>query len=250
VNPAYREPVSEASVVEQLERRVRELEGRLAATAEPLLELSVRPSRTRVPPDTVVTWHCTVLNPGTVPVCDVELSEAGGATLFAPFDLEPGATRELQFDRHYTDRGGRSTITATAHADGGQTVSTQASARVKVHRPPEPTVLALPRFHDELKRVRQNPDTLADLDVNRLLALLSEGERHYRIATGRLDPPVGWGKRVVDWNREAKSLASRHAVVMVSFQVPPPATIVETIELLAEQIADSTGIRIPTHEFL
>ena len=222
-----------------------------------------------MPAGSVVTWTCTVSNTGAVRLSGIELTDRDGTPLAPPFDLDPHGVSQVRFDRRYGDRGGRRTVVASGHADGGIRVSAEASARVRVRRfepaeaaPPPPVVasppptepaaptpsLVLPRFRSALREVKSMPN-FGDAELNSLIGLVGEGERHYRVATGRSEPPVGWTSRVADWDREAKAVASQDAFVMVKFRPLSPAEIVATMRLVAERLEESTGVEIPTDEF-
>jgi hypothetical protein len=239
VNPAY--DGREATRLEVLERRLLELEARVSKAA---VDVTLRTSRS---PGSSVTWTCEVVNTGEVRLRDVELSDEGVPIPHDRFDLDPAAVRRVEFVRDSDDRR---TVTVTARSDAGHVVSAHASARVPKPAPAGVApALALPAFRRALRQVKGTATALDDAEVNRLLGLIVEGERHFRVAKGLSPPASGWGARVIDWDRESKAVASRDDVVMVKLRPLEPDEIAGTIALLADRVAEATGVRIPTYEF-
>lgn len=241
------------------------------ATAEPeplaTLAIFVQPDRRRVPPDSSVTWTCTVSNTGPIPVRAIEVTDAGGTQLGKPFDLEAGAKRRVKFTRQYGEQGGRLTVAVLGRTDGDALVSAEGSGRVTVRRPARVTdpadgpqaridrfrafvanAAGLPRFRQALREVKATAD-LRNPSVNTAIRLIGEGERHYLVATGRLEEPADWRKRAVEWVAEVAALCTRD-LVMVKIAAPSARDIAASIGQLSDHIAASTGTRIPVDEFV
>ena len=88
-----------------------------------------------------------------------------------------------------------------------------------------------------------------DTSANQLIELLAEGERHYRIATGRRPAPSEWAGRAGDWRRAAMAGGPEGVIVLVKLAPPTPGEIIEGLESLARRVYATTGLTIPTDEF-
>ncbi|WP_394613595.1 caspase family protein [Lentzea sp. JNUCC 0626] len=235
------------------------------------LAVVVKPHKGRVAPHTEVIWTVAVTNDGQEPVEVIEVTDASGTQLCGPFALVPDEERQIEFRNHYGDRGGKVTIAVRGKTSNSALVSATATGRVRVRQPkpvsakpkPEspktkpvppktksastPEVLDLTRFRAGLREVKQTAE-LGDAAVNRLIRLISEGERHFRIATGRTAVPADWPRRVADWGAEVATECS-FEVIPVHRGLPSPGEIVEYLGRVAAEVAAATDVCIPTDEF-
>lgn len=108
--------------------------------------------------------------------------------------------------------------------------------------------LDVSQFRAALRQVKATA-RLGQISVNRAIRLIGDGERHFRVATGRLAKTDEWQHRVVNWSAEVAALGTNE-LVMVKLTPPAPQEIVRSIQQLADEIELATGVRIPTHEFV
>ena len=231
------------------------------------LSLTASPSRSRIDPGETVRWTCTVHNAGMTKVEEIELTDREGSLLRSPFSLAADGRKRVEIQRQYGMRGAQERFAVLGRAPDGRLVSAEHRARVRVRRPglvkpeksitagnghpgaPEPPdVLSVPRFRAALRELKVKVD-INDMAANRLIELLAEGERHYRIASGMRPIPADWVRRVTDWNRAAVAAGPHEAIVLVKLTAPTPAEILEGLESLSRRTLASTGVRIPTDEF-
>ena len=107
--------------------------------------------------------------------------------------------------------------------------------------------LDAPRFREAVRRVKVTA-RLGDISVNRALRLIGEGERHYRITAGQLNPQQEWRRRVANWVADVSALGTDE-LVMVKLKSPSLQEIIQNLHRLADHIQDLTGDRIPIDEF-
>jgi hypothetical protein len=276
--PGALEALTEIARADETYRDIQQLmkkatAGLESAQVELRLSASVKPSP--VPPNSSAHWTVTVRNPSTITVRDIVATADEAGQIEDAFDLRPGESHKISFSTYHTTRGARRRITVNGRKPNGDEVVAQVKASVRVETPlePEPAppetsfpsvtpVLTQPLAHfppaskpvnrsapwpdgflPALRRAKETVD-LRDRETNRMIDLLEESERHYRIATGQHATPPAWDREVEAWEEAVAGLRLTE-ITFVSLSGPTAEAIREHAQRLAKEISRRLRFEIP-----
>jgi tetratricopeptide (TPR) repeat protein len=125
---------------------------------------------------------------------------------------------------------------------------------ISIRRPalqPVPSPEMLPKtrrvdtrdYREALRRAKDIVDP-QNIPANHVIGLIEEGEKHYRIAKGLIEPPGDWDERVFDWQHAVTKLPDGPTWVAP----PTPSVILQALAIISREIKRLIGVEIPVQE--